>query len=622
MRSKLALLLLCSLASSSVFIQKLIRKHDEKHTMNRNIGHCVAEIAKTYFLRLDYVPLIIAMNDSLFVESDNTLGESVSPLVRYVSRFSVVLIIKDLEIKSPHRCKNFIIVTNSVLSLIEYLYLIPAAAFKRDGQIIVVLKTNASSKKTIIQSIQEILDFCWSLKMINLLLVTQVEDSPSIFTFFPYNEKSCGDSEMVELDRWVNSTFEKQVILYPLKVLELYGCPVVVTALSRFPHIVTKRWANGSLKTIQGVEGNLIKMLAGLLNFTLKLVEPKDVYQWGFWNGSQWTGASGDLIHGRADIGVGAYLPDLNMLHVIDFSHGYDTIDLIWATPTFEKISTIAKLLAPFKKNIWFLIILTILFLIFLLNYIKTKIPLKSYQVEKVSIFILGLTLGMSIKMPNGRFVCYVISIWMWMAMVLRSLYQASLVDYLTHNEYVDRVTTMKEMIEQNFQFYGTHQSAGFMENVSDKTVEYILKTLVISETDADFDKMTEKIASGEVLAAAMHLKTRIPELNYYFKNIGSLRILKETYRSQIITLAFAKFSPLVEAANEWIHKISETGFFDKWFEDYYWPKVVPNDQPKVIKMRHLATPFVILLVGLLASFFIFLGEVYRPGYYRCIAIT
>lgn len=590
--------------------------------MNRNIGHCVAEIAKTYFLRPDYVPLIIAMNDSLFVESDNTLGESVNQLVRYVCRFSVVLIIKDLELESPHMCENFIIVTNSVFSLIEYLYLIPEAAFTRDGRIIVVLKTNASSKETIIQSIQDVLDYCWSLKMVNLLLVTQVEDSPSIFTFFPYNEKSCGGSEMVELDRWVNNTFDKQVVLYPSKVLKLYGCPVVVTALSRFPHVLTKRWPNGSLETIRGVEGNFIKMLAVLLNFSLILVEPKDEYHWGFWNGSEWTGASGDLVNGRADIGVGAYIPDLNTLHVMDFSYGYDTIDLVWAIPRFEKIGAISKLLAPFKKFIWLSIIFTMLFLIFLLYYVKAKIPFKSYQVDKIGIFMWELTLGMSIKMPNGRFVCYVISIWMWMAMVLRSLYQASLVDFLTHNEYEERVTTMKEMIDQNFQFYGTQQSASFMENVTDQTVEYILKSLVISETDADFDKATEKIASGEALAAAMHLKSRIPELNFIFKDFGSLGILKEIYQSQTITLAFGKFSPLVAAVNEWIHRISEIGLFDKWFEEYDWPKVVPKDQPKVIKMRHLATPFVILLVGLSGSFVTFLRELYRAGYYRCTPIT
>lgn len=72
--------------------------------------------------------------------------------------------------------------------------------------------------------------------------------------------------------------------------------------------------------TFSGFFGLLLIELSKVMNFTVKVLDPVDVF--GGWSEQKkrWTGAIGQLVYAKADIGVSAFTITTRRLNVIDFT--------------------------------------------------------------------------------------------------------------------------------------------------------------------------------------------------------------------------------------------------------------------------------------------------------------
>lgn len=614
MNFKLALIICSCITVSANEINNALSEMNHTFFLDNELCLCAAEIARRFFFRYQFIALIMAFGakeNRCRMNENEQFQEILNQLIFYVGQFSCIGTVRDVNLKMEMVCQNYILVIQNAKTFQENLDLMPGSRFEYSGRVIIVIKKNWMSKQDVVDNAHEIFKVCWSLRMTNVVVIANFNNVVSVFTFFPFYAHSCKALKVIELDRWCRHSFEVNAELYPSKTKEMHGCPVVVTTVERYPHVIVERLDNGTI-LLDGMEGNLIKLLSNLMNFSLEVIEPQDEYTWGRWNETAWTGATGDLVYDRADIGLGAYIPSLRRVQVIDISYGYDTVYVVWIIRKVEKGVSAVKLLLPFKAFVWILILTTILISMILMYILKHIMSNKTFQSKHIGLSFWEVTLGLSLKiMPSGRFVSYVFTVWMWTSMVLRNIYQGSLVGFLTHTYYEDSINTMKDLIENGFSFYGTTQVVDMMKNVSDNDyVKEILSKLEVVYTEMDYDNITQLIVEGKIYGAIPHLKNRVPELNYKFQDKGMLRILRETYRSQIIAFAFPKFSPIIDGVNQWIHRISEAGLIDKWMEDLTWPDVKLRNDPLVINMHHVLGPFILLLIGEAIAVIVFIAEV------------
>lgn len=222
------------------------------------------------------------------------------------------------------------------------------------------------------------------------------------------------------------------------------------------------------------------------------------------------------------------------------------------------------------------------------------------------------ITLGMPLShIPSGRFVCFIFTLWIWISMIVRSSYQGSLVSFLTETQYDNSILNMKDMIDNKFTFYGTVAAYAALKGASeDKVVSKIIDLMNIINSTKEYDDLSEDVAMGKTFGALLHFEAKIFELNYKFHGKGMLKVLQQKYRSQMVTIAFAKFSPMLKSVDLWIYRIFETGLINKWFDDFEYEKFPKEHDPVVIRIHHMIGPFMILFLGFFLSIVIFIIEI------------
>lgn len=594
-------------------IYNSVERANKEMNMDNNLCRCAADIVKKFFYRHEYVALIPAFetkeNRNLITENGQ-YQEIINHLMYNIAQFACVYVSNNPDVLPSSDCQNFVLVIKNAETLAANLDLIPQKNFMYSGRIVIVVKKDWMSRQDTLDNAKEILEVCWSSIMANVVVLTYYDDGVSVYTHFPFRENKCNDLRVVEVDKWIEGDLVKDENAYPSKMKQMFGCPLTVTNVDRYPHVIVEYSKNGTV-SVKGVEGQLVKLLSKLMNFTLRSTVPTGDLTWGHWDGEKWTGATGDLVYSRADMGIGAYYPSLRRKDIIELSFGYDTVKIVWTMKTQEKGMNALKLLLPFKILVWVSILSTIVVSITMLLCMKMTIKNKTVQSDNIAMSVWEITMGMAVKyMPSGRFVCYVFYVWVWTSLVIRTSYQSSLVGFLTHTYYDNSIESMKDIIENNLEIYGTQQLVDILINVTDQVyAKEILNRMHVIPTQ-EYEMYTEKVAVGELEGTIPQLYDRVPGLNYKFRGRGTLRILEEVYRSQVIAIALPKYSPLIDGVNSWINRILEIGLFDKWHRELRWPKVVPENIPLVLKMHHVVGPFLILVMGEVVALVTFICEV------------
>lgn len=594
-------------------LQSSLTKHNRRYLKNVAIGTCVGYISRAYFIRKERVPIIVATNtldDKVSIRENPELQGAVNQLVSHMGGFSAIAIIHSNPFVSKFIVENFVVITDDAASFKYNIHLLPAESFSYAGRVIFVIETEFDVESQMRELVQDILNICWSFYMVNVVVVIYLQGHPRVYSYNPYLPGECGQSKMVEMGVCTNNSLVNNTYLYPPKSLNMNGCQVRVTAVPRETYVTIINEPNGQM-AMEGIEGNLMTSLSELLNFTIVVILASEKERWGIQTGSTWSGVMGDLVSNRTDVGLGVFLPSVDNVKFVDISNVYMTVDLVWVLPRFEKTGPMAKVFQPFSDTVWYLSILTVVGLLIMFIILKFVILNKTVKVKGLGMTVWRVTLGMPLEFGAvGRFACYILVFWMWIAMVLRNSYQGSLVSFLTRIDYDDKITTMRDMLDIGLRFSGTSKTVEILKDVDEEIVEEIRQKFHLLDSNDQFNALVERIAFKEDRSTVLHLRDWVARFNR--KNVlkGKLNMLKQTYGSQIITMAIQKFSPLREAFDKWIYRITEAGLIDKWVDEFYQLQSVSENTPVVLQIRHLTGAFIILFLGVIMSSIMFIVEV------------
>jgi len=145
-----------------------------------------------------------------------------------------------------------------------------------------------------------------------------------------------------------------------------------------------------NIENYSGIAIEVVRHLRNIFNFKLKMVRTKDGQFGALTANNSWTGMMGALVKGEADIGVTALSITMARAQAIDFTRAYyvETAAILLRIP--EEIQNYFAIFEPFSTQVWFLLLTTILILIFLIT-IMTKLEEKQreqHRLHKLAKFV------------------------------------------------------------------------------------------------------------------------------------------------------------------------------------------------------------------------------------------
>lgn len=404
--------------------------------------------------KIQYVTLLTTEN---FIK-EQTNKDFMLELIKTLSKSKPILNMneKSLDKLSKKRILMTLLLFNSIEDFENITKMFTNRRFNYSGFYIILFKSADDSE------VYKIFQRLWNFYIYNVNLIRCKNDSITVETFVPFRRMNCNKTDPKEIAKYENGKFIlKPDDFFPKKFKNFHKCPLgLATFASLAPSVLKRDFKNGSSE-LYGRDIETMKMLEHELNFYGNITYLPDYGSWGvlYPNGTT-TGAMGRATSRTSDIAWGNLNLKLDRTLIMDFSFGYYLETLIFVIPKGEPYSAFSKLLRPFDSFIWIALLLVILICIVI-------IAILSLQPRKIRSFVYGENVanpflnvliamygGSQTKLPTYNFARSLLIMFLLFCLVLRSLYQGALFQFLQANDNQPEVHSIAEMAEHNFKFY------------------------------------------------------------------------------------------------------------------------------------------------------------------------
>jgi len=386
-------------------------------------------------------------------ESDDLLNE-IAFLVQKIGKVSLRVIDAN-ELKFiPDRQKycNFILVENFG-SFKQFNKKLTKELFRFDGFYVVILLNGC------ITEMSEIFKLFWDKQIYNADVVCADVDSAFVWTFFPFSQQKCGNIEPKLLMKMNEKATLNVNGFFPSKVEDLYGCPVkVAVATDIEPFIFVDKFDNGTSQ-LYGRDIEMLIVLSELINFRIDYVFIG--FEGVFVDNETATGSFKELYEGRADLIIGDYWLKTNRLIAFDATRTYTIQPYAFILKASTKLSSLEKLIKPFSKASWMLILAGFSIGSFVIFTIKRfasssaqSFVFGSNNKSPYINMIIGIFGGSQHALPKTNFARFLLMMLLIKCLILRSMYQGFLFDILQTNQYHKQPQTIEEFVELNMEIH------------------------------------------------------------------------------------------------------------------------------------------------------------------------
>lgn len=248
--------------ASSINCGKFVHNHHER---SLDIGPAVSKMVSEYYTtKGSYFHTVEAIDKGVSV---NTLlyYDIITGVLRSTSLPTEIEDVNDIENSRDRKRFSAIIFIDSTKSFRKCFGKISYKNFKFRRQFTVVSTSNIG-----IDEVQEIFSLFWNVSIKSVNLVRQSDNGTiELLTFFPFNEKSCGDTKPVVINTFdINQMKWKNNIFHPIKTKNLYNCTLLIGASvgTTQPNFMATFDSNGTA-TFSGVEFDIFVQLSKELNF-------------------------------------------------------------------------------------------------------------------------------------------------------------------------------------------------------------------------------------------------------------------------------------------------------------------------------------------------------------------
>jgi hypothetical protein len=240
------------------------------------------------------------------------------------------------------------------------------SAWNPRGKFLVILE-DANQVLAILEELRQ-----WNILNVAVLVPDNKEQNTfDLYSWFPYQPPSgkCGKlHEAVLLDKWIGRSeqFLHSSSLFPTKFPnDLQGCSISVSTFPADPHVMVSSDRDAALDKndvtyAEGLDIRLLQFLTRSLNARVSY-RPPPAGDWGdVYPNQTWGGIVGDLLYGRADVGVCGTTYVFVLSPDLELTAPYDTMDAVWAVPRAKQHPRWSSITRVFHLPMWLLLMIVI----------------------------------------------------------------------------------------------------------------------------------------------------------------------------------------------------------------------------------------------------------------------
>lgn len=304
-----------------------------------------------------------------------------------------------------------------------------------------------------------ILDAFWKKSLYNVDVLTEsFNDSVALLTFFPFKDNQCRVAESTEINRFINQSWTHQEF-FPEKLNNFHKCPIKIGTPPALLSYFQVEHDDGSLDYV-GSDVVILKLLADKMNFRILLNYSSIPNDWGivFENGSA-NGVLDQIVSGDSDMVVGFFL-DSERSKILEQSCAYFFHPLVVIIPSGAPFTSLENLFRSFSYFVWLSMTITIIGAFFCIFYFKngsTTVQNLVFENDRHNSYynLLMIIVGGSINtLPKQNFPRMLIMTFILFCIVMRTVYQSQMFNYLQAGDNKKMVKTLEDMDERGFDFH------------------------------------------------------------------------------------------------------------------------------------------------------------------------
>ncbi|XP_035439193.2 uncharacterized protein LOC118268704 [Spodoptera frugiperda] len=442
------------------------------------------------------------------------------------------------------------------------------------------------------------------LYMTNVLLLkpSQSSNRTSAYSYRIATMERCNNYIPYKLNISLNCRNDECLKgLFKENLSNFHRCSLYVSTINQPPFM----YLHNNTENTTGIDAEIMQLAADMLNANLKFIKPSDSLDPGHYTKNNWTGSLGDIYNKRIHISACSAPLTSNKYGNFQISFTYYSMDIVWAARLPSQKSSWEKLLSPLTILLRVLLVLMFFSIGFGNTLCNTTIGRKLRTVfqiptPKYSLLFYSwiLFLGMPIlRSPTRKSFLVLVYTWIWFCFVIRSVYQAALINSLKNPAYLPNLKSFQDVIKDGYPFGGL---ATLRDYYSDDRAIYdrwiVLDLPQLPETlNSILDGTTDFVLASnkEVIK------------HYLMQNNGlkKLQIIPEKIVNSPTVLYYKKFSPVTTPLNAVLRTATEAGFIQRTFDRYLdrdrkLLRLHRNQPKESLKMEHFTGCFVLIVLG------------------------
>lgn len=390
-------------------------------------------------------------------------------------------------------------------------------------------------------------------------------------------------------------------------VNNLQGSPLRILL---FPQLSSSVCVNG--RFVGGYDWGVLMTLKHAMNFKPVISEPSDGKRFGDHYNNSFKGSLKDIIEGKADIALNGYfLKDYGTdKFILTNTVSLDAICFI--VPQADRLSHFESILHIFQFRVWIFLISVYIFLVLVFYILVRRVALPDTSRGKILFNMYSLFVTGSFNIPsNAPAVRILLAFSLLSVLIINNTYQGALITYLSMPLRYSNIDSLRHLIVSKLIIAETR--IDWKTNTTE--YEMLSKKVKVKENNT--------VSYKQIARVARFISSDVYKFKNFMRQFNGeeqhMHVVSECPISYYLAYVVRKDSPYLERVNRLLRVCVESGIIIRWdnLAAAYKRKVTqPQDsdelnyaQKKALTIHDLDAAFGILVVGLAASFFVFVCE-------------
>jgi hypothetical protein len=562
-------------------------------TEQRQMARCVATVARRHLEPGRTMLVSSTRRDDHLADMllQNINGVALWPL--HVSHPDTAAV--SMPEEHHDRLASYVILTTGQENMEQQVdRLTDSASWRNDARFVVVLTVCSSTPQLLALNIMRGL---WDNRVLNMLVVIQVNSDLHLYTSFPYQSDTHCEvlTDVVLLSTWRledGGELSNDATLFPDKYpRNFHSCSVNVS--TPFSKIAEQEYVS-EIVSWANVTVNYISDRPSDMSVSNRIISSVQ-----------------EVLFGKSEIAVGGIplVKDINDL--LDPSFPYHEIKYTWYVPCARPLSRLQRISKIFSLFLWIAVLATFI-LVAVVMWCLARRSLQTHTYSNIAsdlYNVWAVALGVSITWTPRTFrLRLVLSSWIWYCFCMSTIFQTFLTSYLVDPGFDAQIRSLEQLLESgmkfgfrsDFEIYYEHSNYGVHQELIRRREQCSPPSSCVQRiiNTRDYATLGESFVIEKYLTGANN--------SNYVCAMNDM----DAYPVKVVAY-FSKGSIFFPAFNKALVSSVETGLTLKALRTRPSPdRGADVEEFFVFTLSHLSIAFYSLLLGLCLSFVLFLCEV------------